>query len=66
MPWPFSWDPPPILTRTGQCLVPSDLSWRRADQVVALGLGTLDPHHQRWLGLLTLTEAGRAAVGRAT
>ncbi|KMO28556.1 hypothetical protein [Methylobacterium aquaticum] len=61
--WPFTWDPPAILTRTGECLVPSDMSWRRAYQITAAGLGTVEPNQHRWLGRLLLNDAGRAASG---
>jgi hypothetical protein len=65
MTWRLTWKPPSVLVRTGECLLPTDLSWRRAHQVVALGLATIDPHHQRWLGKLSLNAAGRAAIGAA-
>ncbi|AWN52173.1 hypothetical protein [Methylobacterium sp. 17Sr1-1] len=59
--WLFAWDPPSMLIRTGKCLVPSDLSWRRADEIVKAGFGTIDPHHPS-LGTLTLTTSGRTAL----
>lgn len=49
--WPFVWDPPSVLIRTGECLVPSDLSWRQADEIVKAGFATIDPR------LMTLFEA---------
>ncbi len=59
--WLFAWDPPSMLLRTGECLVPSDLSWRRADDIVKAGFGTIAPHHSS-LGTLTLTPSGRTAL----
>ena len=63
MGFPFSWAPPAVLLRTGECLVPTELSWRRADQLVKASFATINPHHQRWLGKLTLTDSGRARAG---
>ncbi|GJE29782.1 hypothetical protein [Methylobacterium organophilum] len=53
---------PRVLLRTGECLVPRDLSWRRAEILRARGWASTNPFHQRWLGKLTLTQAGRAAL----
>jgi len=63
--WLFAWDPPSVLIRTGECLVPSDLSWRRADEIVKAGFGAIDPHHHSSLGRLALTAAGRIALSTA-
>lgn len=60
--WLFVWDPPLVLIRTGECLVPSDLSWRRADEIVTAGFATIDPHHQPSLGRLMLTPTGHIAL----
>lgn len=59
--WLFAWDPPSMLIRTGECLVPSDLSWRRAEEIVKAGFATIDSH-QPSLGTLTLTPSGRTAL----
>lgn len=45
--------------RDGTLLVPKDISWRAADQLVKRGLALLDPFHQRWLGRLDFTPSGR-------
>lgn len=46
----------------GHLLVPKQISWRRAAQLEKLGYATIYPFHQRWLGRLDLTEAGRLAL----
>lgn len=50
------------VTRQGHLLVPKQISWRRAAQLEKRGLATIYPFHQRWLGRLDLTDAGRAAL----
>ncbi|MBA9067481.1 hypothetical protein FHR71_001211 [Methylobacterium sp. RAS18] len=62
-PFRTTWTPPAVLMRTGECLVPTELSWRRADHLVKSGFATINPHHQRWLGKLTLTASGRDRAG---
>lgn len=48
----------------GEALVPAEISWRVASSFVRRGWGTLNPFHERWLGKITLTEAGRRALAR--
>lgn len=50
------------LARDGHLLVPKQISWRRAAQLVTLGHATLYPFHERWLGKLSITDLGRAAL----
>jgi hypothetical protein len=50
------------LLERGCLLVPTHISWRRADQLVRIGLCTLYPFHQRWQGRLDLSAAGRDAL----
>ena len=45
--------------RDGHLLVPTQISWRKADRLSALGIGTIYPFHQRWLGRIYLTCNGR-------
>lgn len=65
MTWPLSWDPPAVLARTGECLVPSDLSWARARALAGAGLATTRRPAGATVGVLTLTAEGRAALRAA-
>jgi hypothetical protein len=40
------------LAAQGHLLVPTQISWRHAQQFVAAGRATLYPFHERWLGRL--------------
>ncbi len=50
------------LRHDGDLLVPRHISWRRAAVLVRHGYATLYPFHQRWLGKLDITPAGRTAI----
>ena len=50
------------LLRGGSALVPTEVSWRIAEKMKRLGWATLYPFHERWLGRMEITEAGRAAL----
>jgi hypothetical protein len=54
------------LLKDGSLLVPKQISWRRAAQMEKLGHATIYPFHQRWLGRLDITEAGRNALSEGS
>lgn len=51
-----------FLRQYGSALVPVEVSWRIADKMKRFGWVTLDPHYQRWLGRIELTDDGRRAL----
>jgi hypothetical protein len=50
------------MAKAGYLLVPRQISWRKAQKVVSRGWATLHPFHERWMGRLELTAAGRAMI----
>jgi hypothetical protein len=50
------------LAKRGPLLVPKQISWRRANTLVKRQWAELYPFHERWLGRLTITDAGRRAI----
>lgn len=50
------------LAAAGSLLIPKQISWRRAKRIQAAGAGTIYPFHERWLGRIDITPAGRAAL----
>lgn len=50
------------LAKRGSLLVPTQISWRRANRLVVARMATIYPFHERWLGRVDVTERGRAAA----
>lgn len=50
------------LAKTGSLLVPTNISWRKAQRLVGAGLATIYPFHQRWQGRLDITDKGRSTL----
>lgn len=50
------------LQRREVLFVPTQISWRRAQQFVGRGWATLYPFHERWLGRLDVTPLGRSVI----
>ena len=50
------------IVRDGYLLVPTHISWRRADGFVSAGAASLYPFHRRWQGRLDFDPAVRAQL----
>jgi hypothetical protein len=50
------------LSKLGALSVPKQLSWRRAVKLQKVGIATVYPFSERWLGVAEITPYGREVV----